>query len=253
MGDYKQLIIEIATCPTVTAIQSGKSDQTHPCHSIVTSQDPSSFQLPEPWSGQLDIAPILFISSNPSINDRERYPDRSWPLDQTKDFFHNRFSPGAPWVRNGLYTLQRDGSYGEDWVRFWASARSRACEILGAKKSAARSGIDFALTEVVHCKSRGELGVESAQPFCSRQYLGRILMVSPARVLVVFGGPAKKAITDYLGAEMKPVTNHPRFAMTSNQRLLAFLPHPNERGSLKSCKDNLGEDGLLLLRKQLNR
>jgi hypothetical protein len=250
MAEYWRLIGEIAQCPIVTAIRSGAYDSTHPCHTIVRSQRGSLFQIPEPWSGRLDVAPILFISSNPSIDDFEKYPDQSWNPDQAKSFFHDRFSANAPWVRDGLYTLQRDSSYSLKWVRFWASARSRTSEILGKNKCEIKPGLDFALTEVVHCKSRGEEGVGEAREFCSERYLSRTLSASAAKVLVVFGESAKKAFAVNLGAAMTPVKNHECLALIGRQ-MAAFLPHPNKRGCSKSCNDTLGNDGLSLLRKHL--
>ncbi len=252
MDDYGQLLVDIAHCPVASSIRCGKSNGGHPCHVVVTTQRKESFQLPEPWSGRLDTAPIVFISSNPSINRSEACPDDSWTLSRTTDFFHNRFSPSAPWVKDGLYVLQRDGhSYSGDWVRFWASARSRSCEILGKTKSEIKPGIDFALTEVVHCKSLKEEGVKQAQDFCSKLYLGRILSVSSARILVVLGAQAKEGIVNYFGAEMAPTPNHNGVFRVGSNRMITFLPHPNERGSKKTLNANIGGEGVLFLRDHL--
>lgn len=46
-----------------------------------------------------------------------------------------------------------------DWVRFWAAVRKQAFRLLG---HLAVPGVDYAMTEVVHCKSAGERGVADA-------------------------------------------------------------------------------------------
>lgn len=206
----------------------------------------TTFQLPEPWSGQIDIAPLLFISSNPSIDELEEYPDQFWGLSRTIDFFHNRFTSDAGWVNDGLCVLQRNGSRGK-WVRFWASARGRASEILGKKRNEIVPGVDFALTEIVHCKSRKEEGVNEAQDFCSERYLKRVLSISAAKVLIVYGKPAREAIHRCLG----PVMNLSLVAVGNCQRMLVFLPGPNARGPRKTLEANIGQDGLSRIRTHL--
>lgn len=86
MDDFRQLLSEISHCSVADAIRSGSSPVAVPCHKIVGLQTGSLFQLPEPWSGQIDIARLLFISSNPSINELEEYPEKSWELHRTTDF-----------------------------------------------------------------------------------------------------------------------------------------------------------------------
>jgi hypothetical protein len=48
-------------------------------------------------------------------------------------------------------------------TRFWFAARARASELL---ERSAVAGHDFALTEVVHCKSAAGSGVAEAYPTC---------------------------------------------------------------------------------------
>jgi hypothetical protein len=145
--------------------------------------------------------------------------------------------------------LRQDGSRGR-WVRFWASARRRACEVLQKERNEVRPGIDFALTEIVHCKSRNEIGVSEAREFCSDRYLQRILCVSAARVLIVFGDHAREAVWRYLklsfGISEQGVLTEP-VIIENISRIFVFLPHPNARGPKKTLKDNL-ETGLDLLR-----
>jgi hypothetical protein len=176
----------------------------------------------------------FFVSSNPSIDDSERYPDLTWTEDQISDFFHNRFGPTAGWVRDGLYTRQKDGSFSRNWVRFWAAARSRAAELLEKERASITPGLDFALTEVVHCKSRNEVGVKEAQEFCSKRYLDRILSVSAAKVIVVFGQSAKDVVVNQLSTSMRPLSDGERNLFAQEQRMIVFLAHPAALSRLSS-------------------
>jgi hypothetical protein len=252
MNGSQQLLTEIAHCSIAKAIRFGDFPDSVQCHKIVSLQTGSSFQLPEPWSGRMDIAQLLFISSNPSIDELEKYPDQSWESHLTTDFFHNRFTSATGWVKNGLYPLLQNDTYRQKHVRFWACTRARACEILQKGKNLIVPGIDFALTEVVHCKSRNEMGVKESQDFCSQRYLERVLSVSVAKVLIVYGKPAKDALHRRLGHLMTPQPQGLSLASIGDSpRMLVFLPHPNERGSKKSLKDNVGDDGLSLIRAHL--
>lgn len=250
MDDFRQLLSEISHCSVADAIRSGSSPVAVPCHKIVGLQTGSLFQLPEPWSGQIDIARLLFISSNPSINELEEYPEKSWELHRTTDFFHNRFTSPVGWVvdrrallRNGLRS---------DSVRFWGAARDRTAEILQKGRDAVKPGIDFALTEVVHCKSKKERGVSEALHFCSERYLERVLFISAAKVLIVYGRLAKDAVHRRFDSLMSPLPNGLSLvSIRDNPRILVFLPHPNAIGPLKSLRDNVGDDGLSLIRAHL--
>lgn len=148
------LLHEIARCPVVDLCLRDRSAK-HPCREIVLSQSSASLnehQVPEPWSGHLEQAPILFLSSNPSISLAEAYPGWSWPDELIQDYFANRFGGGnTPWITQGTKSLQHDGTY-SGAVAFWAAVRQRAMELL---ERDVVPGTDYALTEIVHCKSQG--------------------------------------------------------------------------------------------------
>lgn len=244
MDDPRKLLLEIANCPVATDLLTGCMS-AHPCRTIISSQPGKMFQLPEPWVGEIDHAPILFISSNPSIDQQEQFPindEAKWPAEVITDFFECRFTSKRGWVMSGK-VLRKDGSRG-DWVRFWASARNRACEILQKGKDDVRIGIDFALTEVVHCKSRNEVGVSEAREFCSDRYLERILNISAANLLIVYGVTAREAICGYLGitTERGPIT------VEKNSRIFVFLPRPNARRTKKTLEGNLSGDEMSRVR-----
>ena len=156
------LLIEIARCPNVPLCVEG-GHEAHPCSTIVRSQSArglEDFQVPEPWSGHIESAAVLFVSSNPSISDVEAYPRWSAPDDLIGEYFTHRFGGGRkPWIKEGRYGLRRDGTYGRAVV-FWSAVRQRAIDLLDRPL---RPGRDYALTEVVHCKSRAERGVREAR------------------------------------------------------------------------------------------
>jgi hypothetical protein len=221
-------------------IRSGRAS-AHCCRTIVTSQAGTTFLFPEPWVGEIEHAPILFISSNPSIDEQEEFPndiEKKWTPELTTDFFQNRFGLTADWVKDGK-VLRRDGSRGKS-VRFWASARSRVSELM-QEKDKIEPGIDFAITEVVHCKSRRETGVREAQEFCSGRYLKKILDVSVARVLIVYGRVARDVICRYLGQPKEKMLLD-AVDIAGIPRMFVFLPHPNSRGTKKTLEANLGKD-----------
>jgi len=252
MESVRKLLLDIVRCPVTDEIRSGTS-KISPCQKIVQLQTDMSFQLPEPWSGQIDSAPILFISSNPSIDQQEMYPDDSWNSDRTIDFFHNRFTSRASWVKDGLYALRRNGTR-TPWVRFWAAARARASEILEKERNEIVPGIDFALTEVVHCKSRKEEGVKEAQEFCSQRYLRSVLAISAAKIFVVYGKVARDAVRRQFGSSISDLSIHlSSLSIGGHSRIVAFLPAPNARGGEKSLRANIGDAGLSVIRRRLTQ
>src|SRR5258708_7062718 len=155
------LLQEITRCPLIqTWFTSPQSP--NPCSKIIAMQHPShptsldQHQVPEPWSGDLKQAPLLFISSNPSIDEKEEYPLWSWQDQWIEDFFVNRYGGGRrQWIEDSIRSLRHDGSRVP--VRFWIEVRQRAKELFEREVIGGR---DYALTEVVHCKSRGEAGVQ---------------------------------------------------------------------------------------------
>lgn len=77
------LALEIASCTEVT---SALNDKNHPCNGVVTWQSKqwvstittigeSPMLRPEAWTGDITKAPIIFLSSNPSFNSKENYPN----------------------------------------------------------------------------------------------------------------------------------------------------------------------------------
>lgn len=224
-----QLLEEIAYC---AEIHKHRHDESTPCSRIVAAQDDASpFQPPEPWSGLIESAPILFLSSNPSIDESrlEEYPEADWEINRVRSFFNFRFNGGQggfDYVQDGVRPLLKSGEYGRS-VAFWGAVKRHADDLLGRE---AVPGVDYALTEVVHCKSRQEVGVKEAMDECSSNYLDRLLQVSGASVVILLGSRARVIfVTRYPDI----ISVSPEFGTVMQievgmrRRLVAFMPHPN--------------------------
>jgi len=133
------------------------------------------------------------------------------------DYFEGGFPAEFPRI------LGRNGNPLPGFVRFWAGVRARAAELYGVRNRSVKPGIDFAITEVVRCKSRAEVGVPQALSTCLQRHFARTLSQSPAVVVVILGETAAKAIK---------VPAEPRAAVTEwfgRTRHLLWLPHTNAR------------------------
>lgn len=248
----RDLLLQISRCPLVEE-QFRAPSLAQPCSALINAQRPlarGSHQVPEPWSGRLESAPILFFGSNPSINPVEIFPTELWPNDDIVDFFANRFGGGQKeWVRE-LRVLRHDGTHGppSESVRFWAGCRSRATELLGRQ---AVEGVDFAISEVVHCKSQRErvdakAATKLAARTCSDRYLRAVMGLSPARVIVSFGGIAD--------SEIRRTFDLPagRYAQSGDRHFI-FLDHPAGRGALKKAGSVLTTEQRKAVRDALNQ
>jgi len=210
------LLLEIARCPVVSQCLANPG-LAHGCSAIVRSQRSESLaehRVPEPWSGHLATAPILFIGSNPSIsaNESPNAPDPRWrdSDEYITDYFENRFDRHI--------TAREYAS-----VKFWQAVQDLATELL---ENPAIPGRDFALTEVVHCKSTAEGGVAQAMGECARRYLGRVIEASGAHIVVVLGAKAREATQATFDLHQMTGTLH-LVDVGTRPRLVIFLPHPS--------------------------
>ena len=219
-------LISVAKCPIFL------NSCNTPCEKIVAYQhthNKTLKQIPEPWNGDIENAKILFISSNPSIDFNEHYPTSAWTEDQVADFFVNRFSKQKRYVKNYLYPLQTNGSYlsTNKWVRYWAAIRKLSKTLLD--KENIEPGFDYAITEVVRCKSHKEIGVNEAMNTCSERFLLETLSLSNAKVFVVVGKKAKQALEERFQVEI-PEASYKKIKINEVERMILSIPHPNARG-----------------------
>ena len=219
------LLLEIARCPNVSTCFRDPQT-THPCSNIVASQQAASldvYHVPEPWNGQIERAPLLFISSNPSFNKKEEFPLQSWDDSSITDYFTHRFGGGRKlWVKKGTIGLLPDGTYAKPTL-FWRAVKQRAKELL---ERPVKPGVDYALTEVVHCKSRRQKGVDEALNECSQRYLKRTIEISGAGVIVVLGRVARVVTKGFYDIPQETHLSIP-IEIGSKNRIFLFLPHPS--------------------------
>lgn len=204
----EKLATQIGSCPNFIEIVNGGKN---PCEEIVNSQikvhSPSPisvvekrelFHTPEPWVGNLTTAKIMFLSSNPSIDPDEIFPNLTWPKTDSLDFFLNRFSNDS----NRKYGAT-EGSNIRDFdrpiltsgisskrVRTWMHLRNRAAVLLEKQPEQTSATSDYVMTEVVHCKSQREVGVSGALSTCVSKWFEPMLTLSAARLIIVSGEPA---------------------------------------------------------------
>jgi hypothetical protein len=200
-GDVEALLWEIADCAELRRCRAG-SDPEHPCQAIVAVQAEEPWerhQRPEPWNGALATAPILFVSSNPSIDRTEPYPTGAADRQAVSSFFNRRFDDhivgGTRPRKVGGVPAARPVPYLNEVMRIASSLLGRA----------ANPGSDYAITEVVHCKSAGRRGLErrggrpGALQLCPSLYLRRIVDLSGARLVVAVGSDARRQFGRELG------------------------------------------------------
>jgi hypothetical protein len=143
-----------------------------------------------------------------------------------EDYFVRRFGGGREiWIKDGTKTRLKDGGYLRS-TPFWSAVRQRAIELL---RQEARPGIDYALTEIVRCKSKSEFGVTEAVKECVPRYFEKTLMLSSAKVIVVLGLHAQRVVQKELHLSVGASIYGPAH-IYGRRRVLAFLPHPNSRG-----------------------
>jgi len=154
-------------------------------------------------------------------------------------FFVNRFQGKIDtWVKNNRYILLENGEHRKNHVPFWSFVGNRAEELLNRPPA---YGVDFAITEVVHCKSRKEEGVKKATSVeCSNLYLDKILNLSNAKVIIIIGSVARNQIGKAL-ALADGVHYHIK-NINSIKRSIVCLPHPSSFGGEKHIFERVSEE-----------
>lgn len=229
-----ELLLKICKCPN---LHNSRDNTNHACNEIVNLQDITSddFQLPEPWSGDIVNAPLLCIASNPSINHEEKYPNSSWNDEEIIDFFRNRFSVDSKWTSKRRVLLSDGETYTRTPVSYWSKVHAQAKRAFARD---VRMGVDYAITEVVHCKSVKELNVDVCKKECWRLWMPQIINLSSASVLMLFG----KHSTDWFEE------NHAHFhgkriiedlLVNGIPRTVVRLPHPTSWEKVKKMDELL--------------
>lgn len=223
-------------------ISKAIKNSSHCCNQIISVQDSSKyFQLAEPWSGNITVAKILFISSNPSISSDDKIPTKIWKKKDIKFFYEKRFR--GYFIKDGSKGLKINKTYKN--VSFWSSVKARSTELLPGNSV---PGESYALTEIVHCKSKDECGVSNALSRCTKLYMDRILGISGAKVLIILGKQAESWFKSKYS--LKP--NIHFYYDKNAKRYLIFLPHPNARVVKKKISDYLNSKQIGHLQKVLS-
>lgn len=115
-----------------------------------------------------------------------------------------------------------------------------------------RPGLDYALTEAVHCKSREEAGVASAAKVCAPLYLSRVVAASPARTIVVLGDHARNAVRRVFEYPDAGRISRPLRIERRNRRFVV-LAHPNARRTRPGYPKKLPSDELVEVQQWLAR
>ncbi len=189
-SESRALLWEIADCPELRLCRE-HPDSSHPCQAIVDLQADrpwTDHQRPEPWNGDLVSAPVLFVSSNPSIDRTEPYPTGAWgDPGVVTDFFARRFEDH---IVDGTRPLKLGNLVAAKPVQYLAEVKRIAANLFARP---VEPGRDYAITEVVHCKSASRAGLDSkrgkpgALELCPSRYLRRVLEASGAKLIVVVG------------------------------------------------------------------
>ncbi|MHA7209517.1 hypothetical protein [Arthrobacter sp. MDT1-65] len=171
------------------------------------------------------------------------------------DFMLHRFDSEHSWVNGNLQHLKA-GATGESFAEvlrrvaggeavnrgrsetYWQWVRKQTVALVGEGAPWHESA---AMTEVVHCKSKNEIGVREAASFCSAKHMDRVLSASPAGLIVVVGGPSRDAFTlahpeiskrfplfgrdDPITGRVDPVQSIVKITVGGRQRLICFLWH----------------------------
>ena len=223
-----------------------------------------TFHMPEPWNGNLSKAEILFVSSNPSFDINETTPelarkenkevlpkiisdpDKDDPetkraLDEAENFFENRFSHKE--YKNKTWTsILKHASYLLEKTSPEKTSSIEPIENI-TKDQKDKIASSIALTEVVHCKSEGEKGVQEALETCYNKHTRAVIelfLKSPSgksKTVVLLGNHARNAFHQAL--EIKSDKAIPKnqleqsaldeFGEISHNTRFSFIciPHPN--------------------------
>ena len=214
-------------------------------------------QLPEPWFGNIENAKVLFLSSNPSIDTSdydtaEDFPVNEWDDQKIGSWHIDRVDPnatpmgvsfGLPNLPNFLWRC-RDNEYrgqgpkSKSPQKTWNGIHQRALEIIGQSASPSEN---YALTEIVHCKSINAKGVKKASSTCADMWLQRIIAISSqAKIVVLVGSHVRDLVRDGLfslpsdfGTNTSKISHlealtRDTFVSSALGRplLFVYLPHP---------------------------
>jgi hypothetical protein len=199
------------------------------CDEIIRYQKTSynDFQIPEPWTGNLDEADVLFISSlNPGYDKNENYPSYKWGQNEIMNFFENRFN-NRRYTSKEFKPLDKTGE-NLKMPHYWSEVQNILELITGTNQGLGYKR--YAMTEIVHCKSKKwtcfKKSGRAIQKECENKFLKRILDITNASVIICFGSEAK----DYFWSRFKNIyqenSNFIETVWNDKKRIIVFLGQP---------------------------
>lgn len=217
----RNLALAIASCSDVC---SAIKDANHPCHKVVSWQADqfqpgitevigSQLHRPEPWTGDLEAAKIMFLSSNPSFNPAENFPnwnEKEWDDEDVSIFGAERFTSNVERKFGAIdsvdaslrdRTIERSGKLSDE-VQHWKWVRQFAAFTLDKRLSETSAITDYVMTELVHCKSENEVGVSKSLSHCTDKWFGKIMELSAASLIFVAGAKAAEAFVEVYGNQV---------------------------------------------------
>jgi uracil-DNA glycosylase len=128
----------------------------------------------------------------------------------------------------------------------YVGLRAYAEQLFGT--SSLDAGKDYAVTEVVHCKSsretsKGAQVVKAAASHCADLYMTRILSLAPARLVIVIGEIARTALLRHLEVDApRNLRVWGPLEIAGRSRMVAHLHHPSfgQYGRLATVDEQLG-------------
>ncbi len=218
MDESRKLILKIARCQNFLQ----ENPECLPILEHQRNKDLKERQIPEPWNGDIVNAKVLFVSSNPSIDEDEFFPTLSWKDDDIVNFFTNRFSPEFGFVSEDLRVKLKNGKYVNRPVKFWVFVRKEAAKLLNKDQQEIDLRKDVCIMEIVRCKSKGQKGLRaSVIKTCSEKWLEETLKLAGASVIVVVGKVATNVFNNMFnlnlsfgGYEIKNICGKKRFLIS---------------------------------------
>lgn len=153
-------------------------------------------ELPEPWSGHLSKAKLMFIGTNPAVADlnKEQVPTAKWDDEDICDFFDNR------WIN-----FSKPGALNPTWIgmiKFTDLLIENCQKLKGCNKI--HDGGSYSSTDMnkladlvvcvdcVHCRSDNSVGVDDCLGIEVETWLPSILEKFTGNVIVLHGAKAKR-------------------------------------------------------------
>ena len=164
-------IIKVARCENIdwdAGVGKGACEKIVAYQGISPSSFKDEYQLPEPFSGEIDKAKYLIIGSNPAYKKEETpFPRYSWNDKDIASFFYDRMSSYSN--KGHLTGCKKVIS----WITGYGVGNIKNEEI--------------ALSDIVHCKSNKEAGVSKACSICAEKHLEHVLGLFNGKYIILLG------------------------------------------------------------------